>query len=83
MADNPRRVLLPAETGPPDLEAPRHHRSGAFGVVDIGTTKVACLIGRVESDGKLRVLGFGWHKGKGLNSGDIIDLEAAEKAIRA
>jgi cell division protein FtsA len=83
MADNPRRVLPPAETGPPDIEPTRHHRSGPFGVVDIGTTKIACLIGRVESDFSLRVLGFGWQKGKGLNSGDITDLDAAEKAIRA
>jgi cell division protein FtsA len=83
MADNPRRVLPPADTGPSEVEAPRHHRSGPFGVVDIGTTKVACLIGRVESDGSLRVLGFGWQKGRGLSSGDITDLDAAEKAIRA
>jgi cell division protein FtsA len=83
MADNPRRVLPPADTGPAEPEASRHHRSGPFGVVDIGTTKIACLIGRVESDGSLRVLGFGWQKGRGLNSGDITDLEAAEKAIRA
>src|ERR1700709_1364137 len=83
MADNPRRVLPPSDTGPPESEPLRHHRSGPFGVVDIGTTKVACLIGRVESDGTLRVLGFGWQKGRGLNSGDITDLEAAEKAIRA
>ncbi|WP_428486634.1 cell division protein FtsA [Rhodopila sp.] len=83
MADNPRRVLPPAETGPLDFEAPRHHRTAPFGVLDIGTTKIACLIGRTESDGTLRVLGFGWQKGRGLNSGDITDLEAAEKAIRA
>jgi cell division protein FtsA len=83
MADNPRRVLPPADTGPPDIDSPRHHRSGPFGIVDIGTTKIACLIGRVESDGTLRVLGFGWQKGRGLNSGDITDLDAAEKAIRA
>jgi len=83
MADNPRRVLPPADTGPPEVEAPRHHRSGPFGVVDIGTTKIACLIGRVETDGTLRVLGFGWQKGRGVNSGDITDLDAAEKAIRA
>jgi len=82
MADNPRRVLPPADNGP-EMEPSRHHRSGPFGVVDIGTTKVACLIGRVETDGTLRVLGFGWQKGRGLNSGDITDLEAAEKAIRA
>ena len=83
MADNPRRVLPPAEIGPPDMEPLRHHRSGPFGVVDVGTTKVACLIGRVESDGALRVLGFGWQKGRGLSSGDITDLDAAERAIRA
>src|SRR5487761_1968919 len=83
MADSPRRVLPPSDTGPPEMEPLRHHRSGPFGVVDIGTTKIACLIGRVEGDGTLRVLGFGWQKGRGLNSGDITDLDAAEKAIRA
>ena len=83
MADNPRRVLPPPETGPPDIDPTRHHRSGLFGVVDVGTTKVACLIGRVESDGTPRVLGFGWQKGKGVNGGDITDIDAAEKAIRA
>jgi cell division protein FtsA len=83
MADNPRRVLPPSDTGPPDIETHRHHRAGPFGVVDIGTTKIACLIGRTEPDGSLRVLGFGWQKGRGLNCGDITDLEAAEKAIRA
>ena len=83
MADNPRRVLPPADIATPEIDAPRHHRSGPFGIVDIGTTKIACLIGRVESDGTLRVLGFGWHKGRGLNSGDITDLDAAERSIRA
>src|SRR5690349_14356806 len=83
MADNPRRVLPPPETGPPETESSRPHRAGPFGVVDIGTTKIACLMGRVESDGTLRVLGFGWQKGRGLKSGDITDIDAAEKAIRA
>jgi cell division protein FtsA len=83
MADNPRRILPPADTGPPDIETYRHYRTGPFGVVDIGTTKIACLIGRTEPDGTLRALGFGWQKGRGLNSGDITDLDAAEKAIRA
>jgi cell division protein FtsA len=83
MADHQRRLLPPVETGPPEFEPPRHHRSGAFGMVDIGTTKVACVIGRVESDGKVRVLGFGWQMGRGLSSGDIVDLDAAERSIRA
>ena len=62
---------------------PRHGRAGPFGVLDIGTTKIACLIGRTESDGTLRVLGFGWQKGRGVRGGGIVDLEAAEQAIRA
>jgi cell division protein FtsA len=51
-------------------------------VLDIGTTKIVCLIGRTESDGSLRALGFGWQKGRGIRGGGIVDLEAAEKAIR-
>ena len=61
----------------------RHGRTGPFGVLDIGTTKIVCLIGRTESDGSLRALGFGWQKGRGVRGGGIVDLEAAETAIRA
>jgi cell division protein FtsA len=70
--------LLPDET----LRV-RGVRSGPFGVLDIGSTKIACLIGRAESDGRLRALGFGWQKSRGIKSGGIVDLDEAEKAIRA
>ncbi|MGE0223964.1 MAG: cell division protein FtsA [Acetobacteraceae bacterium] len=83
MNDMPRRTMLPSDGGPGEAERPRHHRTGPFGVLDIGTTKIACLIGRVESDGRLRVLGFGWHKGRGVRGGSIVDLDEAERAIRA
>jgi cell division protein FtsA len=52
-------------------------------VLDIGTTKVVCIIGRTETDGSSRVLGFGWQRGRGVRGGSIIDIEAAERAIRA
>jgi cell division protein FtsA len=81
MNDMSRRVLPPPnDTDEP--ARPRHGRSGPFGVLDIGTTKIVCLIGRTESDGSLRALGFGWQKGRGIRSGGIVDLDAAEKAIR-
>lgn len=83
MNDMPRRALLPPEEPPGDPERGRPHRTGPFGVLDIGTTKVACLIARIDSDGKPRVLGFGWQKGRGVHSGGINDLEKAERAIRA
>ncbi|HET8995813.1 MAG TPA: cell division protein FtsA [Acetobacteraceae bacterium] len=83
MNDMSRRIVPPLTAPPEEPERPRHHRSGPFGVLDIGTTKIACLIGRTESDGTLRVLGFGWHRGRGVRGGSIVDLDEAEKAVRA
>ena len=83
MNDMSHRVLPPPPSGPNDETRPRHMRAGPFGVLDIGTTKIVCLIGRTESDGTLRVLGFGWHKGRGVRGGGITDLDEAERAIRA
>ncbi|MDE2197775.1 MAG: cell division protein FtsA [Rhodospirillales bacterium] len=83
MNDMSRRVLTPPtlEAEPPPRLRGRH--SGPFGVLDIGTSKIACVIGRVESDGSLRVIGFGWQKGRGVRGGGILDIEEAERAIRA
>ena len=86
MNDMPRRLRPPPGVIEPPSEptpARRLVRAGPFGVVDIGTTKVACLIGRTESDGTLRVLGFGWQKGRGVRNGGVTDIEEAERAIRA
>jgi len=76
------RVNQPAE--PPALQRrKRQGRSGTFGVLDLGSTKVVCLIARIEGDGEPRVLGFGWQRARGVKAGNIIDLEEAERAIRA
>ncbi len=81
MNDLSRRLPPP----PADTEAPRlrPRQSGPFGVLDIGTTKIVCMIGRTEGDGGNRVLGFGWQRGRGVRSGAITDIEEAERAIRA
>jgi cell division protein FtsA len=71
----------PRDVAPAPRARPRH--SGPFGVLDIGTTKIVCVIGRVESDFSTRVLGFGWHKGEGIRAGGITDIERAERVIRA
>jgi cell division protein FtsA len=81
--DMSRRPTALPPSQPEEPDRPRHHRTGPFGVLDIGTTKIACLIGRTESDGTLRVLGFGWQKAKGVRGGNIVDLGEAVAAIRA
>ena len=87
MNEMSRRLAPPAPPGPPELPGDRPRgrprQSGPFGVLDIGTTKIVCAIGRVESDGSVRVLGFGWQKGRGVRAGGIVDVEDAERAIRA
>ncbi|MDA8050916.1 MAG: cell division protein FtsA [Rhodospirillales bacterium] len=81
MNDFSARRALPPETA---TEPPRRlARGGLLGVLDVGSTKIACLIGRAETDGALRVVGFGWQKGRGVRGGGVTDLADAEKAIRA
>jgi cell division protein FtsA len=82
MNDLSRRFLPPSEAAEVPAR-PRGRVSGPIGVLDIGTTKVVCIIGRQESDGSMRVLGFGWQRGRGVRGGSITDVEDAERAIRA
>ncbi len=79
-----RRQYLSVPPAPPDAgPRPRSLRAGPFGVLDIGSTKIACVIGRMESDGSLRVLGSGFTRSRGVRGGGITDLDEAERAIRA
>lgn len=49
--------------------------------IDVGTTKVCTLVGRVEDGGMLRILGMGIEPSKGITKGVIIDLESTSRAI--
>jgi cell division protein FtsA len=82
MNDMPHRILT-HQTGPAEPERGRPTRAGTFGVLDIGTTKLVCLIARVDSDGEIRVLGCDFRQGLGVRGGNIVDLPQAERAIRA
>ena len=73
-------ALPPAEA---NASRRRPHRPGVFGVLDIGTTKITCLIGRGDPDGTLRVMGCGWQRSRGVRLGGITDLAESERAIRA
>ncbi len=85
MNDISRRsdLALPPPMPPDPPPRLRNLRAGPFGVLDVGSTKVTCLIGRTESDGTLRVLGGGFTRSRGVRGGGITDLDEAERAIRA
>jgi cell division protein FtsA len=49
--------------------------------IDVGTTKICTLVGRVEDDLSLRILGVGIEPSDGIRKGIIVDLAAASQAI--
>lgn len=51
-------------------------------VLDIGSSKVACLIGRKDPSVGLRLLGCGTAVSRGVKAGAVVDLDAAELGIR-
>jgi len=58
-------------------------RNGLVAALDVGTTKVCCLIARTGGDQGPRIVGIGHQVSKGLRNGTIVDLDQAETSIRA
>ena len=50
--------------------------------LDIGTTKVAVLVGEVLPDGELNVIGMGSHASRGMDKGGVNDLDSVVKSLR-
>ncbi len=49
--------------------------------IDVGTTKVCTLVGRVEEENTVRILGVGIEPSDGIRKGVIVDLAAATQVI--
>ncbi len=49
--------------------------------IDVGTTKVCTLVGRIEDEKSIRILGVGIEPSEGIKKGTIVDLDAASQAI--
>lgn len=83
MTDAMTARLRPAQPG----------RASLVSVLDIGSTKICCVIARLapRPEGKAlkgrthvaEVLGFGYGPSSGIKSGVVSDLDKAEQAIRA
>lgn len=57
--------------------------SETIAVLDIGSSKVVCLIGKEEPGMGVRLIGKGFGVSAGVKNGAVIDLEAAEAGIRS
>ena len=50
--------------------------------LDIGTSKVAAIVGEMMDDGSLEVIGIGVSESKGIRRGAVVNLEAAVDSIK-
>jgi len=79
----------PTPAAPPQEEvASRRRRKGStrtqiFTGLDVGTTKICAIIGQVDADGHVTVLGVGSTPSLGLRRGIVIDMEETVESIRS
>jgi cell division protein FtsA len=62
-------------------------RNGIIAGLDVGSTKVACFIAKMEGGksqpgSRLRVIGVGHHLSRGVRAGTVVDMDAAEQSVR-
>ena len=50
--------------------------------LDVGTSKVVCLVGEVMADGRLEIVGIGSHAAKGMKRGAVINIESTVQSIQ-
>lgn len=50
--------------------------------LDIGTSKVAALVGEVNLQGQIEVIGFGSHPSRGLKRGVVVNIDSTVQSIQ-
>ena len=50
--------------------------------LDIGTSKVVAIVGEINDDGELEVIGIGSHRSRGLKKGVVVDIESTVQTIQ-
>ncbi len=50
--------------------------------LDIGTSKIVCIVAEVSEEGRLEVIGMGSHPSRGLRRGVVVNIESTVNAIQ-
>jgi cell division protein FtsA len=50
--------------------------------LDIGTSKIACVVAESAPDGRVDVIGIGTHPSRGLRKGVVVNIESTVESIR-
>ena len=57
------------------------NRQTLIAALDIGSSKVCCVIARVSRDQKISIAGYGYNASKGIKNGMITDIKQATFSI--
>jgi len=63
------------------MRAKRSDKSLVVGL-DIGTSKIVAIVGEIQADGQVEVIGLGSHPSRGLKRGVVVDIESTEQSIQ-
>lgn len=50
--------------------------------LDIGTTKIACIVGRYDEHGKVEILGIGKSESVGVQRGVVVNIDRTVESIK-
>ena len=60
----------------------REHAEKTIVGLDIGTSKVMAVVGNIDSEGELEIIGIGQHISRGLRKGVVADIESTVHSIQ-
>ena len=52
-------------------------KTATLATLDIGSSKISCVIARVSKDKKINVIGYGYNASKGIKNGAVTDISQA------
>ncbi|MCF7983275.1 MAG: cell division protein FtsA [Thiohalocapsa sp.] len=61
---------------------PRRSEKNLVVGLDIGTSKVAALVGEIKADDTIEIVGIGTHPSRGLKKGVVVDIESTVQSIQ-
>ncbi len=56
-------------------------KAATIATLDIGSSKVSCVIARVSKDKKINIIGYGYNASKGIKNGVITDIAQATLSV--
>ncbi len=63
------------------MSKPRDPKNLVVGL-DIGTSKIVCIVAEINDEGSLDIIGMGTHPSRGLRRGVVVNIEATVNAIQ-